>query len=193
MRPLLICLFIAPCLFAQSGKYNVPKYPPKFGLDTRDVGPRPGSPAPEGSPKSNFQRIYSFPPGLRLLVRTNCGTKIDRRKLIERAKRDSLPKGAPVQIDWEAISGEKAQFIAVISMQKETVSFDLIPKDGKYSAENKQKTQKEDWQIHHLSLGQSRCVNESKMTSKEMRNAVINVLYDATLKHFRGQNQAGQP
>lgn len=172
---------------AQSTSFPIPKYPPKFSGTSQNIGPKPGSKASEDAPdQAEFRRIYFKPAGLRLLVRANCDSAIGQNELIKRAENGTLPDGPPVQMDWERIRGEEVTFWAVVAKEKEIVTISLTKKDGRYTATNTDRKTYLDWQVQKIALGNSGvCVKEKSVTNREMRIAIVNLLNEATLQHFR--------
>lgn len=184
----LTCLFTF-ALFAQSSSYPVPKSAPKFSTVSKNVGPKPGSKAPEGAPdRAVFKRIFSKPSKLRILVRANCGTRIGEKALIDKAKSNSLPTGPVAQLDWERIRGESVLFWAVSSSEQEVITIDLKKENGRYISQGKKRNVSETWDIQQVIFPVAKgniCVEEKKISHRDMRVALINFLNNSTLRNFR--------
>jgi len=183
----IFTIAFATMAIAQSTSYPIPKYPPKFSSNTQNIGPRPGSKASEDAPdQAEFRRVYFKPAGLRLFVRANCDSAIGQNELIKRAENGTLPEGPTVQMDWERIKGETVTFWAVVAMEKEVVTISLQKSNGRYAASNTERQTFVDWQVQKISVGNSGvCVKEKDVTNRQIRIAVINLLNNVTLRHFR--------
>lgn len=188
---LLSVVFLAALtisVYAQT-TFPLPKSAPKFSMNTKNIGPKPGSPASESAPETaQFKRIYAKPAQLRMLVRAKCDTRVGNNALITRAKSNSLPTGPVVQMDWERIRGDQVAFYFVASFEKEIVTVEMKKQNGKYVATSTKRDKVEKWQTQQVSIPSqksSRCIDEKKITQKEMRVAAINFLNNATLRNFR--------
>ena len=172
---------------AQQAAYRLPKFPPKYKLRTRDIGPKPGTAVTVSSPRTErFRRVYTSPAGLRLLVRVNCGASVTSDDLIKRAQEVSPASGGPVQIDWSPIRGDKVSFWVVTSLARRVVDVNLVAKDGKYQIKDKNTQEKLFWQVERLTFAEGKnCIEEKNLSNKDISVAVINALNQHTIKYFR--------
>lgn len=170
-----------------SSRYQVPKYSPSYKRSSKDLGPHPGSKAPAGTEGAVFKRIYAEPAAIRLLVRANCGTRLGRRELIERARKLSTREGPVQHIDWEPIRGDRATFWVVASARRKVVKLELRVEEGKYKSAGEKVTPQEYWEVTRLSIGTSNanCVEEKKLTTHQLRTPVVNFLNHFTLGMYR--------
>lgn len=162
----------------------IPKYSPSYKQSSRDVGPLPGSRAPDG-PKTEFKRIYAQPAGLRMLVRANCGTLIQRGELITRARQLTTASGPVVQIDWEPINGDSVSYWVVASASRKISTHEMTPEKGKYVASNPKITTQEHWRVSRLSFKKSMCISIKEANQKTLKQEVINFLNLFTVDFFR--------
>ncbi|MDJ0842390.1 MAG: hypothetical protein QNK37_38165 [Acidobacteriota bacterium] len=180
--PVLLLLF----LVLPPEDFTLPKHPPKLKNFSRDYGPRPGSQTTKTG-SSVFRRVYYRPASLRLLVRANCTATPDKDDLIQQAERRSLEDGPPVQVDWGSVRGSRASYYAVMYLKKTVSKIDLTARDGRYEITNKSSYQDGQWVVKRLNIPKAggNCATTREITNRDMRAAVLNVLSEATLAHFR--------
>jgi hypothetical protein len=188
----LTCILLLSLLFAPQLAAQTPwiKFPKKFGLRTQDIGPRPGTPAPEGKETAEYKRVYNYPANLRLIVRTTCGDAPKERDMIERAKQLTQPRSPVQEIDWKRIrDNDKVTYYAVVYSRSETVTMSLKNEGNKWVIASKTNSEKENWhtQVIFPNNGRS-CISQDELNNKTMQTQLHNILIEKTMKNFRGKS-----
>ncbi len=164
--------------------FSIPKYSSSYKQTSRDVGPTPGSRAPNES-VAEFKRIYSHPAGMRLLVRANCDTPIGRGDLITKARQLTTTTGPVVQVDWEPIHGDRVAYWAVASAQRKVATHVMTPNEGKYVPSRPKVTIQEHWRVERLTIGTQQCANAKDVDGKKLKQEISNFLNLFTVDFFR--------
>lgn len=174
--------------FSYTAPAQIIKYPKKYGLRISESGPKPGSPASDKENTAEFQRIYSYPANLRLLVRTKCGKQPKNQDLIERAKQLTEPSSPVQELDWDNIrDSDKVSYWLVIYSKQEIVNFSLQSKDNKWVVNSKSNKENELWEVKQIVIKNKSCINYETLKKQDLQKAIHDHLIERSLSNYRNK------
>ena len=164
-------------LFLQGdGIPNIPSRHPKAEFRAFTEGPAPGSRAPESKPTATFIRAEYVPPGIRLLVRSNCSVDVSQADLLRRA--EQTKENSMTKMDWGRINENKdISLYAVVYYRKRITTFHLKAEKGVYQVASTDKKEQPYWEVLKITpVGKGSCFKVSEVDKDALKAGVLNEL-----------------